>query len=364
MKHHLQDMYVSPISNEYDTELWDLSKIYNIKEDTTLSGIKVIGSLCQLKEELLGLQKEYKIIAITNIQIKDLDIIYPVLKENNVVIVGLLKDTICVSLEERGRFKYVRYYDLKSQILTYLPFLRKLVKRNRGGIYKYDYLLAGANYYPNYTNNFLRIHQIKYDEYLHAQDSSNIIAGKYILYIGSAPTSHPMYCGAKNSLNHQEYMNTLCSYLDKVEKSTGLKIVISAHPKGKYNKEEWGNREIYTGNTADLIHHCEGVICHWSTSLINVILEHKPLQVIYSSKLLSSSFRYTMVTGLSFAEECHANICDMKGEFKWDMSVDAVAYNRFLEKEIIDKDHQSQSNAALICDHLRHIIQRESKIIR
>lgn len=359
MKHHIQDLYIEAVSRMFSTELWDLSKIYDIKEKSTLNGINLINSIDQFDKNLLTLSKCYKVIAVTNIQIRDLDIIYPTLKKNKVVIVGLLKDTICVSLEERGRFRYVKYFDTKSKILTYLPFLRKIVKRNRGGIYQYDYLMAGFNYYPKITKEFLRIHQIKYDEYLQAKESENVIEEKYILYLGSAPTTHPMYCGAHNSLDHKKYMNSICSYLDCVENSTGLRVVISGHPKGVYNKDEWGGRDIYIGNTADLIHHCEGVICHWSTSLINVILEHKPILIVYSPDLMKSSFRYTMVTGLSFADECGADICDLSHPYDWNMTINIDAYNRFLEKEIIYKENENKSNASLICEHLQEIIQRE-----
>lgn len=243
MSHHVQDMYVNAISKHFSVELWDLSKLYQIKEDTALAGVVVIKSLDDLDEKLKGLQKKCKVTVVTNIQPRDLTLIYQTLKANDIIIVGIVKDTIAISLEERGNKRFAKYFDIRNKILTYFPFLRKLVKRNRVKNSKYDYLLAGANYYPSYTNHFLRIHQIKYDEYLHAKKSSNIIGEKYILFLDSSPTTHPMYCNLTNSLNHSDYMRFMLTYLDKVEKDTGLKVVVSAHPKGHYDKEEWGGEK-------------------------------------------------------------------------------------------------------------------------
>lgn len=359
MNHHIQDMYVKAISDKYTVELWDLSKIYGEREKSILPDIVEINSLDILNRKLFEIRDKVNITVITNIQPRDLTLIYDTLKQNDVTIVGIVKDTIAISLEERGHKKYVKYYDVKTKILTFFPFLRKIVSRNRIKVSKYDYLLAGANYYPSQTNRFLRIHQIKYDEYLQAKDSTNIVGGKYILLLDSSPTTHPMYCNQSNSPRHTEYMKQMLMHLDRVEKDTGLKIVISVHPKGHYDRKEWGNRNVYMGNTAELIHHSEGVICHWSTSLINAVLEYKPIQIIYTPLLLRSSFWYTMVTGLEFGTLCNANICNMKDPQKWNLQIDKNAYDKFLSDEIIYRGFEVSSNAELICNYLDQITQKK-----
>lgn len=358
MNHHVQDMYVKAISEKFVVELWDLSKIYCVKEESTLPDIVEVKSLDDLNSKLSKMKKLCNITVITNIQPRDLSLIYATLKQNDVTIVGIVKDTIAISLEKRGHMKYIKYYDAKTKILTVFPFLRKIVSRNRIKASKYDYLLAGANYYPSQTNHFLRIHQIKYDEYLHAKESTNIVGCKYILLLDSSPTTHPMYCHQSNSPSHEEYMKQMLSHIEKVEKDTGLKIVISVHPKGHYESKEWGGRKIYIGNTAELIHHSEGVICHWSTSLINAVLEYKPVQIVFYPKLLQSSFWYTAVTGLEFGRICKADITNILKPHKWTMKVDKESYDKFLSEEIINRAYKKMSNAELICSYLEKIMNR------
>lgn len=279
MWNHVQDLYVEPISEKFPTELWDLSKIYGIKEETKLTNVEVIKTLNQLDEKLTELKKTHNVCVVTNIQYADLGVVYSTLKKHGVVIVGIVKDTIGTILLQRGRKKYFKYLSFRSKVFALFPSLQQKLRELKYGKNQFDYLMAGANYYPNQTKHFLKIHQIKYDEYLRAKASENIIEGKYILFVDAGATTHPMYLNKRNSLSHKDYLKNMCAYFDKVERDTGCKVVISAHPKGHYTEEDWGGRKIFVGKTADLIHFSEGVICHYSTSLINSVLEYKPTQI-------------------------------------------------------------------------------------
>ena len=362
MKHHYRDMYVEEISKKYIVDLWDLSILYNssyiqqgISDFNEAKKIDTITSFENLIKETLS---SYVPIVITNILNRNLGKVYNILKKYNIPIVCINKESFATSLEYRGKIHYLRYFDLRSQLSSIghsLPIVSTILEKRTLGKFQYDYLIGGHNYFPVQSKRFLKIHQIKYDEYLKASLSEDIIKKKYILYIGSAPSSHPAYIGKPNTLNHKEYLKTLNTYLRKVEEDTGLEVVISGHPKGSYNEEEFGNRQILIGNTAELIHYSEGVICHFSTSLVNAVLEYKPMQIIYNSTILRSSFANTMVSGLELGRICKADICDLNNYHKWEMKMNKSAYNKFLEDEIINTEHPDKNNAELIRQYLEEI---------
>ena len=355
MWNHVQDLYVDPISEQFSTELWDLSKIYNIKEVTVLSNVKVIKSLEQLDNNLKEIGIKDKVCVVTNIQYADLGTIYSVLKKNKVIIVGIVKDTHGTALLQRGRLKYFRYLDYRGRIFSIFPSLQQRLRELKYGKNPYDYSMAGANYYPSQAKHFLKIHQIKYDEYLRAKESENIIKNKYILFVDAGPTVHPMYLNKKNSLSHELYLKKMCSYFDMIETNTNCEVVISGHPKGQYTEKEWNGRKIFYGKTADLIHHSEGVVSHFSTSLVNSILEYKPTQIVYSDELLKSCFQDTMIMGLELGHLCKMDVCDLDSPHKWDMTVDKDAYDKYLSEEIINEQFKDKSNGELICDYLKEI---------
>lgn len=364
MKHHYRDMYVEEIARKYIVELWDLSILY--KSSYIQKGISdfeeaiKIDSIDTFEKLLKDSIHNFNTIIITNILNRNLGIIYGILKQNNIPIVCINKESFATSLEYRGKIHYLSFFDLRSQISSIgntLPFVKGLLQRRTLGRYQYDYLIGGHNYFPIQAKNFLKIHQIKYDEFLKASLSENVIKSKYILYIGSAPSSHPAYTNKQNSLNHKNYMFAINSYLKKVEEDTGLEVIVSGHPKGYYDKTECGNRRIFVGKTAELIHYSEGVICHFSTSLVNAILEHKPVQIIYNSDILRSSFANTMVSGLELGRLCKTDICDIDKYHKWVMGVNEKAYNNFLDDEIINTDHPDKNNAELICNYLEELFQ-------
>lgn len=355
MWNHVQDLYVEAISNVYPTELWDLSKIYNIKEETVLPDVKVVLSLDQLDKDLKEQGAKYNLCVITNIQYSDLGVIYSILKKNNVTIVGIVKDTIGTSLLQRGRMKFFKYLDLRGKCFAIFPSIQQKLRELKYGRNQFDYCMACANYYPSQAKHFFKIHQIKYDEYLRAKVSEDIIGDKYVLFVDAGPTVHPMYLNKKNSLSHKSYVEKMRNYFDKIESDTGYRVVISAHPKGHYTEDEWGGRKVFCGKTADLIHHSEGIISHYSTSLINAILEYKPTQIVYSEELLRSCFLESMISGIELGHLCKMDICNMDNPHRWVLNVNKDAYDKYLSEEVINNEFIDKSNGELICEFLDRI---------
>lgn len=75
------------------------------------------------------------------------------------------------------------------------------------------------------------------------------------------------------------YFTSMNRYFDFVEKSTGLRVIIAAHPRSHYESmpDAFGGREIVKGKTVELVAKCKLVVMHMSTSLSYVVLYKKPV---------------------------------------------------------------------------------------
>lgn len=366
MEHHIQDMYVKEISQKFKVQLWDLSIIYGNADMTSrINNVRIINSVDEFVKILRDTCGNNNVVIVSNILNSSLALVIKYIKLYHIPTININKDSFAASLLERGSLHYIKYFDLKTKISTIIehtPFLRLYLNHRRSGGIKYEYIMGGVNYYPSYGNFFFKTHQIKYDEYLRARNSYNVVDSDYLIYIGSAPSSHPSYANKKKSLDHTYYTRKLVKYLDLIEIETGLKVIVSAHPKGEYNQADFKNHTIYHGNTANLIHHSKGVICHFSTSLVNAILEYKPIQIIYNGELLRSSFGTTLVMGLELGRICNADLCNMDNPHKWDMKVNRKAYHNFLVNEIINSSYEDKSNAELICEYINIIFNKKNNL--
>ncbi len=362
MKQHITDMYIREIGEKYAVELWDLSQLYGCKDEVenTFSDTIKISTIEEFDVALKHESKQYEIVIITNILNSYLGRIIDCVHNYNIPIVCINKESFNTWLFEQGVFRYRKYFRWKARLQAFalhFPVTKQFLNMRQFGKYKYDYLLASQNYYKMQSKHFIKIHHIKYDEYLTAINTRREIGEKYILFVDAGPSSHPAFCDRHNSLNHNDYLMRINDYLDYIENTTGLSVVISAHPKSMYESGDFGKRKIYCGNTSELIHYSEGVISHYSTSLVNAVLERKPIQVIFYDEMFVSAFRGSIIMGLEFATLCGADICDMNSPHGWEMNFDTDLYNAFLNKHICSKEAMDKSNATLIGESLETIFE-------
>lgn len=367
MKQHITDMYITEIGEKYLTDMWDLSPLYECKDvvENIFSDVKKIQTIDEFEVALEKEVKAHEIVVITNILNAYLGRIIGNLQKWSIPIVCINKESFNTWLFEKGTFRYRKYFRRKAQLQAlaiHFPLTRYILNMRQFGKYKYDYLLASQNYYKMQSHNFIKIHHIKYDEFLMASNATRTIEGKYLLFIDAGPSTHPAFINRINTLDHNNYLRRINNYFEFIEKETGLPIVISAHPKSKYNKDDFGGRNIYIGRTAELIHYSEGVLSHYSTSLVNAALEYKPIQIIYYQKMLKSSFRGSAIMGLEFADLTGADICDMESPHSIVFRVPDKKYDHFLEEHICSKQDKNKDNATLVCEAMNYIFKHKSSM--
>ena len=101
-----------------------------------------------------------------------------------------------------------------------------------------------------------------------------------------------------------------------------------------------------------MIQHCKYVISHYSTSLVNALLLKKPIKVLTSRELECSGVKKSVYMGIEFARRTNVEIVDLDNPVFNDFYVDLKAYDKFLDKYILNQDRVGVSNSKLIIEFM------------
>ena len=96
------------------------------------------------------------------------------------------------------------------------------------------------------------------------------------------------------TIRPEDWYPNLRKFFETVERSLGLKVSISAHPKhvGRDHQPLFGERETLSGQTAECVSRCELVIATNSTAISYAIAFLKPLILITSDKIKNNRDQY------------------------------------------------------------------------
>jgi len=136
--------------------------------------------------------------------------------------------------ESNWRSLDIRYgfMDAAKTLARKIGPIRRTINWVINGPVKYDYLLANGNFYPEYTRHFVKIHHVKYDEYLQSKSLPPLLDGPYAVFLDTAATTHPFYNlkrhAGKRKVDTQGYIDRLNRFFDQVEKEHNLPVIIAA----------------------------------------------------------------------------------------------------------------------------------------
>lgn len=361
IEQHKIDMYVSNIETLGETELWDLSEIYGRSEDNVTDIVRnrvIIKNVNDLDNQLMRFGNGKKILFITNILATYLNAIYSVLKERNVVVININKEGMAAWLSYRAELKIAKQKGISDKTVARIKntrFFRTIYKRIRFGSAKYDYQFSSFNFFPEDSKNFIKIHNIKFDEYVNAKQGKSLLNGPYILFVDAGLPDHPMYANKENRLNRDLYMKQMNHYFSRLEEDYAMPVVISAHPKSLYSKEDFNNRVIIKYRTPELLEHCDYVISHYSTSLVNAVLLKKPIKILISSDILKSATKPAAFMAIEFAALLKLDVVNLDKMKHEPFTLDKDEYDQFLRNYILDNKNIRLTNAELLKGYLEDI---------
>lgn len=127
------------------------------------------------------------------------------------------------------------------------------------------------------------IHSYDYDTYLYYMRGINFKAPEEdntCVFLDEAATHHSDFAILNiRPIEGESYYASMNRVFDKIEKETGLRVLIAAHPRSNYENmpDVFNGREIIKGRTIELVAKSSLTITHASTSINFPILYNKPI---------------------------------------------------------------------------------------
>jgi hypothetical protein len=166
------------------------------------------------------------------------------------------------------------------------------------GIRPADLILAGGEKslqfnrrYPTGTNSeILWVHATDYDIYLKEKKVPSV-ERSIAVFLDEYLPFHPdiKILDVPFSIDSDRYYQLLNKFFDAVERKLGLKVVIAAHPRSRYDGNYFAGRECVKGETARLVKNSRLVLAHGSDALNFANLFRKPV-IFLSSRELDKSY--------------------------------------------------------------------------
>lgn len=249
----------------------------------------------------------------------------------------------------KANFKRYRTYSPKRIIsglknrLAYLALKTPLISA-----VKYELVTcrnAGRAYKTNSRTISLSFNSTDYEESLNPCVCS--IKEPYILFIDQYLPLHPdnKIFGEKG-LDVELYYSQMNQLFDRLENLYNCKVIIAAHPASlSYaDNNPFGNRQLITGRTNELVKGCQFVVAHFSTAIYFAVIYHKPLLIVSSNDIKHNMSRAHFYCEL-FAKELRSSFIMLEnlGNFKLEV-VNEKAYKSFLINYITNYDEKPKSN--------------------
>lgn len=146
----------------------------------------------------------------------------------------------------------------------------------------WNFLATPAEYSPicqmTSRDRIKLIHAMDFDFYLREGATPPENQG-YIVFVDEGFGIHPEEKQMKLDIGDDliaEYRSKMTKLFDELEQYFGIPVIIAAHPKSVYRGGEFGDREIYTFRTYELVKNCTFVIQHFSTITNCITYFQKP----------------------------------------------------------------------------------------
>lgn len=263
--------------------------------------------------------------------------------------------------------------DMYGNTFLHIPFLQKLKNlyfRDLGNIIKAAIDRNRVKYYKkiNHIKDFsllfsssslctdrVPINHPDYELYVRNPVSSQ---SGYIVFLDIYFPLHPdlIYMQRMHGINAHEYQESLRIFFDKLEKKTGKRIIIAAHPKALYKGGEFGDREIIKFETVRLVQNADMVLLHTSNSISFPILYDKAVALITnhaynkSPVMVSSQRKLASTLGLPICNVDEMDIASFSAD-----KLNPSIRNNYIYTYLTSKQSEHLLNKNIIVEKLSHI---------
>lgn len=224
---------------------------------------------------------------------------------------------------------------LPRRLFPYVP--HRLI-----GIDPVSYIMAGGKKsllslkypYDHARSRILWLHAFDYDVYIKEglragikNDGTAVFLDEYLPF-----HSDYLYAGGRPFTTAQEYYPYLCRFFARIENAAGVKVVIAAHPRSRYEEhpDYFGGRQIIKGKTAQLVRDSNFVIAHVSTAINYAVLFKKPVIFVSTDSVNASPSGPWVEMFSVLLNKKSINLCsDYRLDLEKELAVDQERYEEY-----------------------------------
>lgn len=353
----------------FSVEYWDLTKIYfpdiAFVGEVERTYVRKIQNYAELGKLLSAQEiKRCYFVIIINLDGKVIKL-HRLLTQYRCYLVffaraGLPLDYANESLLKKFFNNYRKYLNTDKIKQIYLSQLPKFYQRT-GLIKNYDLVFAaGAAEASQYNGRSLvvALNHFDYDNYLDVKNKADrIIKSEYCVFLDDNLVYDTDFkITNTKTIEPAAYFKSLCSFFDRLEKKHNLKVVITAHPKAKYQGPEFGDREIIKGKTNVLVKDCRFAIAHYSTSISYPVLFKKPLLFIYTNEM-KEMYYFKAIKHFAFVLDATIlNIDTIHGNDELQISSpNHLRYDDYKYKYLTSKSTGDKLSAGVFIQHMTEL---------
>jgi hypothetical protein len=234
------------------------------------------------------------------------------------------------------------------------------------GIKPAKYNLAGGEKSPpayKYTTDknteILWLHTLDYDLYLDEKMRLDKDRDEYIVFLDEYVPFHPDYLHleVRAPATPEQYYPVLNRFFDHLERKTGKRVVIAAHPCSHYEKmpDYYEKREVIRGETIRLVKGADIVLTHSSTAVNFAVLFNKPLMFVTTREV--DRHQKQLITNMSFLlgkkpiriDESYESKINLENE----LAIDSDKYEKYKNDYIKKNGSPEQKFWQIFADRLK-----------
>lgn len=359
------------LANNFSIHLWDFRKLYAIsyKDIGFETDVNLIKKGIKTKV-LLSFDELNKNINIDGVFVFDKrnnsDSNYSKLwfKDKGAIIVTNEQGLIPLSVWSPKLVDKVKiiYYKLlkKGLISLFSAAYKKIIFNNHN--YSDIRVCSGSASKALLGELEIRSHAYDYDIFLDLKNKKQL-KKKYALFLDCAMTNHPDYqkLNIPPHCSEEVYFPLLRTFFDKVEKQTGLRVIVAIHPRIIIDDKlpsKYGDRELVFNKTAQLVKDASLILNHDSTAINFVALWNIPM-IIFTTNQLEKAEYPEMESQDQFLQINRLNIDKPYDEINFiEIAKKPLSqYNNYIEKFIKVKGTPSVKSADILIQGLKNYVQ-------
>ena len=230
-----------------------------------------------------------------------------------------------------------------------------VLAKKYGYIKPYDYIFKAGQYgyfglgmgsETDYAKaEIIEVNTVDYDKYIIHKDQPGACKENYIVFLDQYLPYHPdtIYLKIK-TVAPEPYYKEINNFFDRLEKATGMKVVIAAHPKADRYRDinPFNGRDIYFNQSNDLVKGASLVLTHMSTAICFPVCYDKRI-VLLMSQYLNEVFPQYIPMIESIVNACGATLImmDEKEEINIPKKIDPLLYNDFKYKYLTSTESEN-----------------------